>query len=557
MWLLRDVSNLEYDENGKVKPLIHYLNEEVLRPTGQKDSDNVINAICTLFPQPLLCEWVPPPDGDPSTLENCADGINENGADTTIENGAVGINENGANENEYFVQRLHEVINVAKEGIHPKVGFYEGEMITVTGPILANLATSYIDDINEKDSVHSLEDSWKAVIKLKLEEEAESLVVSYEKEMNEKLRGKDGELMGRLPMEESSEEADSDKPTLMSLHEVVFQEKCKSLMDKVHYLLPKWSQSDAMSGPTKDVRLVIEKFKQKIVVKEKEGGKEKVKSGILHKFTTANFERSRSMCEGLWTTLKKNYEIDENYARLLQQRIYNEKLFCDGKTSIEKVREDYNAGAIGPARESVRSKMDESLKPLEVMLCSVPGPPVNLVIVGKGRDSIKLQWAKPIINPEAAKKYIVEYRQGKRAWVKDTETTELWHIVKNLDSSTRYEFRVLSWNDEASEEKRDIEEILKVANLEDIESLQAKTKLGKITSAILIASGFVAAAPFIITVGLPGIVAIPFFATLGAPIAGGVVAVHKASGNWGDLEESYVQPMNSPAEEQQSSCGSE
>ena len=539
MWLLRDVTNFEYDENGKVKPLIHYLNEEVLRPTGQKDSDNVINAICTLFPQPLLCESLPRPDGDPSALENGADNTSadENGADDT---------------NEYFLKCLHKVIDVTKGSIHPKVGFYEGEMITVTGPILANLATSYIDDINEKDSVHSLEDSWKAVIKLKLEEEAESLVVSYEKEMNEKLRGEDGELMGRLPMEESSQEVDSVKPTLMSLHEAVFQEKYKSLMDKVHCLLPKWSQSDAMPGPT-DVRSVIEKFEQKIVVKEKEYGKEKVKSGILHKFTTANFEKSRSKCERLYNTLKKKYGIDENYARLLQQRIYNEKLFCDGKTSIEKVREDYNAEAVGPARESVRSKMDESLQPLEDMLGSVPGPPVKLAIVGKGRDSIKLQWAEPIINPRAAKKYIVEYRQGKRAWVKDAETTELWHIVKNLDSSTKYEFRVLSWNDEAYKEKRDVEEILKVANLEDIESLQTRTKLGKITSAILIATGFVAAAPLIVTVGLPGIVAIPFFATLGAPIAGGVVAVHKVSGDW--TEE--VQPKNTSAEELQSACGSE
>lgn len=530
MWLLRDVSNVEYDDDGKVKPLIHYLNEEVLRPTGQKDSDNVINAIRTLFPQPLLCEWLPQPAGDPSAPES-----------------------DDPNENEYFLRRLHEVIDVTKGSVNPKVGFYEGATITVTGPILASLAELHLENINKKDSVHSLEDSWKAVIRLKLEEEVKSLVVLYEKEMQEKLRGDDGEPMGRLPMEESSELVDCD--TLMSFHEEVFQEKYKILMDKVHNLLPKWSHSDGMSGLTEDVRSVIKDFEQKIVTKKKEDGKEedgKVNSGILHKFTTANLEKSRSKCEGVWTTLKENYKIDENYAMLLQQRIYNEKLFCDGRTSIEKVREDYNKAAIGPARESVRSKMDKSLQPLEDLLCSVPGPPVNIAVVGRGRDAVKLQWNKPTVNPRAAKKYVVEYRQGKKAWEKDTETTERWHIVKNLDSSTTYEFRVSSWNDEAYEEKRDIEEILKTANLEDVKSLQAKTKLGKITSAILIAAAFVPALPLISTVGLPGIVAIPFFATLGAPVVGGVVAIHKATGEWGDLEERYVRPKNAPAEELQS-----
>ena len=126
--------------------------------------------------------------------------------------------------------------------------------------------------------------------------------------------------------------------------------------------------------------------------------------------------------------------------------------------------------------------------------------------MGKSKDAMKLQWDLPKINPEAATRYIVEFRKaGKNAWEKSTETPEQWHIVRKLKSNTRYEFRVSSWNEEAERVKRNIEEMLRKAREE---GLKGGTRLGKFERTILSAIGFLggtAVAPLLATVGVPAL----------------------------------------------------
>ena len=208
----------------------------------------------------------------------------------------------------------------------------------------------------------------------------------------------------------------------------------------------------------------------------------------------------------------------------------------------------------------------------EVVLRSIPGPPTNVAVVGKARDAIKLQWDEPKINPEAATTYIVEYRKGASAWIKDKETSEQWHIVRQLKSNTKYEFRVSSWNANAEKVKKTIEEMLQENTCG---GLKMGTRLGRLARATLSTIGFLggtAVAPLLSTIGMPALamesekkavaaaacVSIPFFATLGAPIVGGRVAYHvmEATAACGDLEERYVHVPRQNSSEAQSAHSS-
>ena len=539
MWLLRDVTNPPCNEDGEDIPLIEYLNDEVLISTGQEDCDKVIAAIRDLFPPPLMCDWLPLPNDDPEEWNL----------------------EDERNVDEYFLQRLDEVINGEggiKASLTPKVGC---DQVMVTGSDLAVLARFYVEAINKKDSVPSLEGSWKAVIKLKLAKEVETLVASYVQEMKE-------ELTDEQPIEECTEEADCTfgKPTLMDLHKVIFTKKHEILTKKVRELLSNASESEQPAEESKDGQMIIQQFESAVVVKE---GK-KVKSGALYKFVNQNHWKSEKQCTDLWKKLEEDSGIYNAFTKALNR--YNPEMCYVVVKDIHSLRENYNTEAIGPAKEEVFTAMNEKWQEREVVLRSIPGPPTNVAVVGKARDAIKLQWDEPKINPEAATTYIVEYRKGASAWIKDKETSEQWHIVRQLKSNTKYEFRVSSWNANAEKVKKTIEEMLQENTCG---GLKMGTRLGRLARATLSTIGFLggtAVAPLLSTIGMPALamesekkavaaaacVSIPFFATLGAPIVGGRVAYHvmEATAACGDLEERYVHVPRQNSSEAQSAHSS-
>ena len=518
LWLLRDVINLPYDEEGEEIELVNYLYTTILVTTGQNDCDNVVKAIRTLFPQPLSCEYLPPPTDNDEFFQRI---------------------ENEDELEEFFVERASEVIDGMKQSISPKMGF--DRKTQITGPELAVLAQTYLTAINQKGSVPSLEQGWMAVIKLKLSELAKKLVVEYEKEMEMKLHEK-------LPMELHSEESDEDVATLMGIHKEIFEQKQQALVEEIHRLLPS-SSEDKTSGTSteksKERDAVLSSFQRDIAMEE--GGE--VKAGSLLRFTTDNYKASETQCEELWSTLFKEKKIQEQSAKAMNQ---SDAVICNEVCeNIQLLREEYNSKAVGPAREAVRSRKAEEVEGLEQVLQNIPGPPVNLRVVGKSKNAIKLRWDSPEINAEAAKKYKVQMRKGDGEWKEDGTTEKQWYMVKKLKANSSYEFRVASWNDEQERLRGEIEKGLKTG-----------TRLGKLARLALSAIGFIggtAAAPILSAAGVPALahdslstskakaaaafatapVTVPLLATLGAPIVGGKVAYHvyNETGSWGELAE--------------------
>ena len=493
--------------------LVDYLYEDVLKPTGQEDCDNVIKAICSLFPQPLSCEYLPPP-GKQDVLQRI---------------------ENEDELEKFFVKRANEVTDGMKQSIRPKMGF--DRKTQITGPELAMLAQTYLTAINQKGSVPSLEQGWMAVIKLKLSEVARRLVAEYEEEMERSLHGK-------LPMELQSEESDEDVVTLMGLHKLIFERKQQALVEKIHQLLPSSSEdttSDMAPEKSEVGATVLSTFKRDIAVQE--GGE--VKAGSLLRFTTDNYEASEKQCEELWSKLYEKEEIPKMSAKAMNES--NANICMTVFKSIQSLKEEYNKQAVGPAREIVRSKKEKALENLVTLLRNIPGPPRDVKVVGKSKSAIKLRWDIPEINVEAAKKYKVQMRRAKGEWEEVGTTEELWYTVENLKANTSYEFCVASWNDEQAKLRFEIEEAVKTG-----------TRLSQMARFTLSALGFVggtAVAPILSAVGVPmlahesdstnkaktaaAIATIPLLATLGAPVVGGTVAYHvyKETGSWGELAE--------------------
>ena len=526
MWLLRDVNR-----EGDDPPLIDHLNSEVLRPTGQKDYDGVVNAIRTLFPEPLQCVSLPTPN---------------------LELGETLQEEE--NLDKYFIQEAEKLINGEggiKASVRPKVGFNEG--IKVTGVVLAELAETYITALNDKGAVPSLAGAWAAVIELKLAEEVEKSVSSYGEEIKAKLEGK-------LPMEHSIPDEDSEKPTLMGCHWEVFDTKKDKLGKKMRQIIPRPGPDDPPVEEGDLYKSMMKKFNDAIVEKG-EGGidtVEGIKSGKLLQFATDNLRESEKQCEKQWDELLKEHKVMEKSAKAINK--YDSEVAFELCRSIERLQEDYRDGAIGPARDKVYSRRNEELEQTKEIMEAIPGPPQEVKVVGKATDRIKLQWKEPTIHPQSARKYIVRYRLENKKWeqVETTPTPERWCIVGDLKTSTTYEFEVRSWNDEIQQAWQEIDSMVKGRGL------KSGTRLGRLARAALSVIGFVNGtimAPLLSTGGMAAeaieteskakalgfLATIPFLATLGAPIVGGKVAYHvvKETSDWGNLEEQYVEESDS------------
>ena len=495
-WLLRDVLNLPYDDEGEEIDLVDYLHTTVLKTTGQTDCDTVVKAICTLFPQPLYCDYLPPPSDDPEVLH------------------AI---ENDDELEEFFIEQATEVINKMKQIIRPKMGF--DAKTKVRGRDLAVLADTYVDAINQEGSVPSLHQGWMAVIRLKLSDEVGRLVGEYEEEMKSSIEEK-------LPMEEKSEEIDETTTTLLGLHLKIFTTKLQSLVEEIRRHLQNPSDDTLNDLPPEESEVgttIVNSFKQEIAV-FKDG---KVTGGSLLKYTTLNYSKSEKQCEELWSAYFADKKITERSAKALNE---SDAVICkEVCDNIQLLREEYSKKSIGPARGDVLSRKEAELEGLEKVLCSIPGPPINLRVVGTAKDAIKLRWDPPEINADAAKKYKVQTRLQEREWREIGTAEEWWYIVRKLKSNTEYELRVASWNDQL---RGELQRGLKAGTLLD--------RLARVALSALSFVGGMMAAPLIAGVGLPVLtVAAPVVGTIGAPIVGAAIAykVYSETGSSGELAE--------------------
>ena len=82
----------------------------------------------------------------------------------------------------------------------------------------------------------------------------------------------------------------------------------------------------------------------------------------------------------------------------------------------------------------------------------IPGPPKHLMVVGRGHKRIKLRWKPPSINPGAVSRYAIHVTKMNHntytIYLEDINTAKstLSAVAKNLDSDSKYNFKIKALN---------------------------------------------------------------------------------------------------------------
>ena len=147
LWLLRDVILIPTGEDGKEVSPTEYLKTKVLRTSNSfrpTENDLIAKAIVTVFAS-INCKTIQPPSSDPEVLRNIA------------------------SKQDFlapqFNKQVEELVQYLLETARGKKGIVAGKV--ADGPILAAMATHYLEAVNTPDAMPCISDTWQAAITLR------------------------------------------------------------------------------------------------------------------------------------------------------------------------------------------------------------------------------------------------------------------------------------------------------------------------------------------------------------------------------------------------------
>ena len=238
----------------------------------------------------------------------------------------------------------------------------------VDGILLAELATKYIESINDPDSIPCLDVTWQSAVHQRCSAVTEELVAEYDAEMCSKIAE-----IG-LPLEEESLSVDSSKPTLFGLHRTIELQKTESLLKQVGHFLGDANVADYDTALSKES--LVAEFGQKLAtfdeekevyeVQGRQARKKKVSGGALEKYTRQNYTESHTFCTKLFSDL---YQPVEQRALNSDASYTFEKLLKD----LDNIQTQYLGKAVGPAKWEVYRERSEHVKSQQAMFKKVRG----------------------------------------------------------------------------------------------------------------------------------------------------------------------------------------
>ena len=403
MWRDNDLECSDFHGNpiSATKYLGKNIRHDITRETADMQHEAGLAAaisILSMF-QSLECRQIPHPGGNP--------------------------NEESTDLNPQFERAMQESIHFLLTHIDSKKGF--NSAASLDGAMLANLARSYTDALNDHHTIPNLQVSWRFVVVGKLESLVDKLVLEYCEEMNQALQDK-------MPIREGDimkNEYNNPPCTLIGFHLQVFDAKLLFLNQHVQILVNDQIKSnDQATSTTPHPRICL--FKQRIVKIEDE----RVKSGKLHEFISKNQQLSQVQCKRVFDeTFKQQQEID-----------------------LERLHSEYLKKARGPAVDEVYKRKTEM----------IPGPPQEVHASDIGDRYITLSWKNPCVHPSAAQIYEVQYKesQNEKYWTPISCLDDNCSLkIRHLSPNRNYLFRVCGTNIEKRGEFSQI--------------LETKTKAGK------------------------------------------------------------------------------
>ena len=341
LWLLRDVTLIPTGVDGKRVSPTDFLMTKVFcrsRKFKESESDMVARAIMTFFPK-ITCKTIQPPSSDPAVVQNIAsrqDCLHPQ-----------------------FNEQVEQLVQYLFEIVRGKKGVVAGKM--ADGPILAAMATHYVEAVNKTDAIPCITDTWQTAITMRCKKVMEQLLKEYDQEMERRI------IEQGLPMEEDSQgKEDPTKPcTLFALHRSTLLQKTAALLEQVGHFLAAYAQSqDSSSALDKDslcaeLEIGAATFTEESTEQVIHGElvrKKVVMGGILLKYAQRNHSESRSSCNRLFTKLYGPIE-----EKMKHQSYTFENLLKD----LQVLQEKYYRQAVGPAKWEVYTEKREYIKAQE------------------------------------------------------------------------------------------------------------------------------------------------------------------------------------------------
>ena len=445
LWLLRDVTlNTTDKKTGKMISATEFLNTQVLyrsKKACPDVADNVVMCIRNYFPS-IHCKKLPPPSANKEVMNNIA----EREQELTPE----------------FLSSMAEAVDHVLQSAKVKKGF--NGCSVVNGPTLMDLARQYLEAINIPNAVPALDMTWQKVVDAQLMKLRKTLLVEYNNDMQAALKGK-------LPLEEGrKDDGDLKNPTLIGIHERILATKRARLEKEMSYLIPV-NMHEKLHVKTFDSRKAdfLASFDLQVVTYEEvvvDGVVvERVADGYLFKFIQENYNESVSFCTQVFQQLL--VPIEQSISDSLKTGGANGYKFENLQDDAEKMQEEYNKKARGPARDFIFKEkkeliLDRHMKMYETM-------------IGFSQDLLQARQEAFEANQQAteAKRRVDELE-------KDIRELEQKLMLKQqeLDGVRRDQNRVIKelerdLNKQIEEERRRYEELSKATELQDDISAEA------------------------------------------------------------------------------------
>ena len=352
LWLLRDVTLLPTDENGKEISPTDFLLKRVLAADvnafDESTSDKVGRAIITFFPS-VNCVTLPPPSVDGNVMRNIEENIDK-------------LNPN-------FNTQINNLAVFLKGKVSIKKVFQTGEK--VHGHLLACLTQEFVKEVNDPNNTPALANTWDSTIKLLINEVTDRLLKEYTVEFT-KIYEEDN-AGGPLEEGDSSGEGQTSTTTIFGIHHALMLDRNKKLIEEVGRFCVTTASSD-------DAELTQEKllasFKKKIVevrmeaIEDHKGKRIEsavVGGGILFNFTQENCKRSNEHCRQVFDRL---YKPIKDKIQSPADSTYN---FNDFREDLANLHDKYFLQSIGPAKWDVYDEKNKVIETDKAMFQQLAG----------------------------------------------------------------------------------------------------------------------------------------------------------------------------------------
>ena len=344
LWLLRDaILMVPPGRDGKPMTPTDYLKTVVLkRGKGfeESKSDKIGRAILTVFPT-IECKTIQPPSADPKVMHDIV------ASQELLE--------------PRFNEQVESLVEYLLQSVRAKNGFVEGKL--VDGPLLAAMASQFLEAVNNPDAIPCITDTWQAAVEARCKKVLDQMIQEYTQEMEAKIAS-----VG-LPIEEDSvDDIGSSKPcTLLGLHRSILLQKTEVLMKQVGHFVGGPAANLEGGTSTFNRESLSAELEQStavfsedtiVTIEGQRARKKKVVGGVLFKFAQDNHSESRSYCLALFAELYS--KVEER-----MQTMDNSYTFAKLSSDLTILQQEYYQRAKGPAKWEVYTEKESFIKSQE------------------------------------------------------------------------------------------------------------------------------------------------------------------------------------------------